>query len=78
MTDETCWPEGFADIGGQTFDWVRRNKPDWVDFTLNEMKTPSGLFLKWHMYLLNKRNGEKVVAKSDGVEIHEGNRPSKR
>ena len=49
--DETKWPPGFADIGNQTFGWVAEHKPEWVDFTLNEMNDPSGLFLLWKTFL---------------------------
>ena len=59
--EQTKWPEGFADIGGKTFDWVREHKHEWVDFTLNEMDSPSGLFLKWKTYLLNRKHAKERV-----------------
>ena len=58
--DETKWPPGFADIGNQTFVWVAEHKPEWVDFTLNEMNDPSGLFLLWKTFLLKRKDAEKI------------------
>ena len=77
MDGQTKWPPGFADIGGQTFEWVREDKPDWVDFTLNEMKNPSGLFLVWKTFLLNS-DAKKLVSEQTSLEICAGNIPSER
>ena len=52
--DDIKWPAEFPDIGGKTFVWVLNNRKEWCDFTLNEMSTPSGFFLKWKTYLVNK------------------------
>ena len=54
MTDETIWPVGFCDgLAGKSFGWTMINKPDWVDFTINEMESPTGFFKVWKDYLLN-------------------------
>ena len=59
MTDLTTWPDGFYDIGNRTFRWVHQHKPEFVDFTLTEMQSPSGLFLAWQNYCKkNKRNDD--------------------
>jgi hypothetical protein len=59
MTDQTIWPAGFCDgLAGKTFEWTIINKPDWVDFTINEMKDVTGFFKIWKDYLLN-HNAEK-------------------
>ena len=60
--DKLTWPEGFMDIGNRTFDWVYTAKRDFVDFTLHEMETPSGLFKKWKSYCkirMKKESEEK-------------------
>ena len=74
--DETKWPEGFSNIGGKTFAWVRQNRQEWVDFSLNEMENPSGFFKKWQDYLIKRRNEENT--QQTGDEIHKGNHPSER
>ena len=38
------------DIGGMLFSDVYKNKTEFVDFTLNEMDKPTGLFTKWRDY----------------------------
>ncbi len=44
------FPENFMCIGCKTFEWVFMNRPEFVDFTVNEMDEPTGLFLKWQKY----------------------------
>ena len=44
------WPKGFCDIGGKTFHWVYKNKPEFVHHTLNEMRNATGLFKEWQLY----------------------------
>ena len=61
---ETRWPEGFMDIGGKSFDWVFQNRKEWVEFTLNEMKKPSGLFLEWKSYCVEKVKEERCQSTS--------------
>ena len=58
--DENVWPPGFADIGTKTFAWVAKNRPEWVDFTLNEMHEPTGLFLLWKTFLLKRKDVQKI------------------
>ena len=71
MTDETKWPAGFGDIGCRTFAWVRANRPEWVEFTLSEMSTPSGLFLLWKKYLLSQKVKEHDAKdKTDPTGTH--------
>ena len=48
------WPEGFCDIGGRTFEWVFKNKNEFVEFTVGEMKQTTGLFKKWRNYCIMK------------------------
>ena len=62
--DETRWPVGFADISNQTFAWVAENRPEWVEFTLNEMDNPSGLFLHWKNYLVKRKKDEEIKNES--------------
>ena len=57
--DETTWPDGFPDIGGKTFAWVLEHRKEWVNFTLDKMENPSGFFLKWKTYLLNRKQNAK-------------------
>ena len=52
--DENTWPDDFVDIGGKTFAWVWENRKEFVDFTLNDMTKPTGLFDVWKKYCLNK------------------------
>ena len=47
---ELRWPEGFCDIGGRTFSWVFMNRKEFVEFTLEKMDSPTGLFLEWKNY----------------------------
>ena len=71
MTDCTVWPTGFSDIGEKTFAWVREHRPDWVDFTLTEMKNPSGLFLEWKTYLLDKEVKENAKNQKVDAGAHD-------
>ena len=56
MDGDLTWPKGFCDIGGKTFNWVRKNREEWCDFTLNEMENPTGLFAKWKTYLIKNKS----------------------
>lgn len=58
MTENTKWPEGFMDIGGQTFAVVYKKKKEFVDFTLTEMDNPTGLFEKWKNYCKWRRKNQ--------------------
>ena len=44
MSSETIWPDGFCDIGGETFKWVYENKKVFVEFCLTDMESPTGMF----------------------------------
>ena len=44
------FPENFMCIGCKTFEWVYVHRPEFVEFTVNEMNKPTGLFLKWQKY----------------------------
>ena len=48
------FPIGFFDIGGMDFESVFRKKKEFVDFTLNEMQKPKGLFKEWKSFCKNK------------------------
>ena len=52
------WPEGFCNIGGKSFEWTYNNKPLFVKHTLQEMKNPTGLFLKWQEYCYSRVSSE--------------------
>ena len=71
MTDGNLrWPEGFCDIGGRTFEWVFKNRNEFVDFTVSEMKQATGLFRKWQNYCVNKQieDGEETKKVGSGEE----------
>ena len=60
--DETVFPMIFG-LAGKTFLWVYKNKTEWVDFTLTEMKEPTQLFKVWKDYCRAKSkedNGFRV------------------
>ena len=44
------FPPNFMNIGGKSFGWVYENKKEFVDFTLNDMRGCTGLFLQWKDY----------------------------
>lgn len=56
MDGNLTWPDGFCDIGGKTFEWVRQNREEWCEFTRNEMENPTGLFAKWKKYLIKNKS----------------------
>ena len=68
MTDEDCakltWPDGFCDIGNQTFEWTLINRPEWCDFTITSMSEPTGLFEKWRSFLLKSKYGKTKEIKA--------------
>ena len=45
-------------IGEKTFEWVYKNRKEFVDFTLMEMENPSGLFKKWQLYCQHQKKME--------------------
>ena len=54
--DLTRFPDNFPDIGGQSFQYVFKNKSDWVDFTVKGMQNATGFFAVWKSYCLRKNN----------------------
>ena len=59
----TRWPKGFQDIGGLTFQQTWDQRPEWVDFTLTEMKDPSGMFKEWKSFCVEKKKQDDRNAK---------------
>ena len=49
-SSETQFPKNFFDIGEKSFEYVFQHKPDYVQFTIDEMKKCTGLFLEWQNY----------------------------
>ena len=47
---DLVFPVNFMCIGERTFRWVYEHRKEFVDFTVNEMNTPTGLFQKWQSY----------------------------
>ena len=56
--DQT-FPADFMCIGGKSFEMVYRHRKEFVDFTLNEMTEPKGLFKKWQDFCKNKVKDER-------------------
>ena len=54
LENEKQFPKNFFDIGEKTFEYVFQHKPDYVQFTINEMKKCTGLFLEWQNYCKEK------------------------
>ena len=52
--DKKLFPKHFFNVSERSFEWVYENKPDYVDFTLNEMKNTSGFFKEWQSYCKRK------------------------
>ena len=67
MVEQTTrWPEGFSNIGGMTFQETFEHRPEWVEFTLSEMKAPSGMFREWKSFCeKKKRQQDDRTAKED-------------
>ena len=76
MTDEARWPNGFMNISDCTFKWVFENKKEFVNFTLEKMDSPTGLFREWKLYCL-KQNRDGVSQKTT-KEIRENNTPEEK
>ena len=45
QSDAALFPKGFYDIGGQTFEWVFKNREDFVSFTIHEMLKPTHIIV---------------------------------
>ena len=52
--EDLSFPKGFCDIGLISFKDLYDRKKEFVDFTLKDMENPSGLFLKWKQFCLEK------------------------
>ena len=52
--DAQTFPENFPDVSEKTFIWTFENRPDFVDFTVKEMKKCTGLFKTWKLYCQRK------------------------
>ena len=48
--ENLTFPEGFMCIGCKSFGWVFENRKEFVEFTINDMENPKGLFLKWKQF----------------------------
>ena len=69
QSDAALFPKGFYDIGEKTFEWVFKNREEFVSFTIQEMLKPTGLYLEWKEYCVNKsiRNG-RLAENSEATE----------
>ena len=63
----TRWPKGFSNIGGLTFQQTWDTRKEWVDFTLTEMKEPSGMFKEWKDFCLEKKKQNAGDTKEDNA-----------
>jgi len=52
-TATETFPDWFPDVGGKTFEWVKDNRKEFVNFVLNDMTKTSGLFAAFQTYLQN-------------------------
>ena len=59
MSGNTIWPDGFCDIGGKTFKWVYDNKKVFVEFCVDEMENPTGMFKKFQEYCFQQQRLNK-------------------
>ena len=53
---------------GKTFQWVYTNKKEFVDFTLTEMGSPTGMFKVWKEYC-QKKNKDAQNSSRKTVKI---------
>ena len=63
----TRWPEGFCNIGGMTFQQTWDARKEWVEFTLTEMKEPSGMFKEWKDFCIEKKKQNAGDTKEDNA-----------
>ena len=54
MSDKTIVPIEMPDIGGQTFQYVFRTKPIFVDFYVCEITECTGFFKQFQEYCITK------------------------
>ena len=57
-TKAIAFPNDFGDLAGLTFETVFEFKKEFVDFTLNEMETPTKLWLAWKIFCQKKTEDE--------------------
>ena len=55
-------------LKGKSFEWVYRNKTDWVNFCLTEMKDSTGIFEVFQTYC-RKKIKQESYAKNHGFQI---------
>ena len=66
-------------IGGRKFSWVFRYRKEFVEFTLNSMDNPTGLFKRWKLYCLKQSSDEsdckssKICKTKDCKKLYEVN-----
>ena len=76
---DVCWPENFLDVGGQSFEWVYKNRAVFVEFTREKMENPSGMFLKWRNYVHEKDKESDVLPNATDRQADvEGAAPDRR
>ncbi len=63
MSDETIFPKIFG-LGGMTFQHVYKTNKEFVDFTLTNMGSATGIFKVWKKYVLKKVNKQKNGSKN--------------
>jgi len=49
------FPNDFGDLAGLSFIDAHSRFPDFVDFTLKSMDSPTGLFFLWKNFCLKKK-----------------------
>lgn len=58
IADETLVPTALPDCGGKSFYWVWLHRKEFVKFTLEEIKEPTGFFKDFQQYCQGKiKNG---------------------
>ena len=54
MAEINKFPDDFGELASLTFEEAFESKKEFVDFTLNEMQNPSGLWKHWHDFCTRK------------------------
>ena len=70
LENKQIFPKNFFDIGEKTFEYVFQHKPDYVQFTINDMKKCTGLFLEWQNYCKEKVKLNKWINKNEWLVIN--------
>ena len=63
MSDNTIFPKIFG-LGGTSFEYVFTTNKEFVDFTLTNMDSATGIFKVWKNYVLKKVNKQKNGSKN--------------